>query len=218
MNTPTRTVLIAGSALCALVLGAPVASADATGWTDPTDETGATGETGETGATGATGETGETYGTGATDVRDCGKGDIKIIEEGRDSAAGTTAVTFSLLRIDDGAGPCLMPGQLDLLWVDGPEGEQVGSWAYQWEEPGESFVLEPLDTATFTLYHANPDNYDPEVCQPVNAAGIEVLLAADVEGTYQGMGTDQLVCSNPEIEGTGVSAVTPGWTDPDAAS
>ncbi|GAA1980891.1 hypothetical protein GCM10009799_02470 [Nocardiopsis rhodophaea] len=175
----TRAALVAAAALPALALAAAPASAAEAG------------------------------GGGGTDhVRSCTNDDIKPIENRRGAAAGTLAVEFGITKIQNGKGPCLMPGWIEVRWVDGFEGEQVGSWARQREAPGEPFVLTMRNTGKFTLFHPNPDNCDPEQCRPTEVAGIEYFLPGDTTGNFGGMGDNMYACANPEVRGTSLSAVT----------
>ncbi|MUL41692.1 DUF4232 domain-containing protein [Streptomonospora sp. PA3] len=173
-----RTAAVAGAALPALLLGAPLAAA------------------------------GTPASAGAATVPACGSHHLKLIENDRGAAAGTMVVDFALVRISDGDGACLIPGSLEVRWVDG-DGEQVGSWARQRGEPGEPFVLAEGDAAEFRLFHANPGNYDPADCEPTEVAGIEYFVGEGA-GSYKGMGEHQYACANPEIRGTSLSPVTPG--------
>ncbi|GAA4942554.1 hypothetical protein GCM10023224_26220 [Streptomonospora halophila] len=176
-----RTAVVAGVAVPALLAGAPLAAADTAG----------------------------TAGAGdAGTVPDCGFHRFKLIENGRNAAAGTMAFDFALARVSDGAGACLMPGSVEVRWVDG-DGEQVGAWARQRSEPGEPFVLDEGDVAEFTMFHANTGNYVPEECEPTEAAGIEYAIGESGELSYAGLGPGLTVCADSEIQGTSLSPVTP---------
>ncbi|MDT0300768.1 DUF4232 domain-containing protein [Streptomonospora wellingtoniae] len=173
-----RTAVVTGVALPALLAAAPLAAADTAG----------------------------AGGTGA--VPGCESHHVKLIENGRSAAAGTTAFHFALDRVSDGDGACLMPGSVEVRWVDG-DGEQIGSWARQRSEPGEAFVIDEADVAEFTMFHANTGNYPPDDCEPTEAAGIEYAVGPNGELAYAGLGPGLSVCADPGIRGTSLSPVTP---------
>ncbi|GAA4900197.1 DUF4232 domain-containing protein [Streptomonospora salina] len=177
-----RTAAVAGAALPALVAGAPLAAADPGGYAS------------------------------AESVPACESHHVKVIENGRHGAAGTIAFELALLHIFDGSGACLMPGSVDVRWID-VDGEQVGSWAVQRGEPGEPFVLDEGESAEFTMYHHRARNHDPQECEPTEVYGIEYFVGPDGEGGRAGMGPGIYVCADTEIEGTSLSPVTPGPHD-----
>lgn len=144
-------------------------------------------------------------GPGGGDLRHCSRGDLKPIEERRVTALGVTVVDFTLLRTD-GKDNCLMPGRLEVRWVDA-DGRVVGGWAVQAEKQREPFPIAPLQTAALTLYQADPDTFDPDECTPTEVRGIEIFLWGEPEGSYAGMGPDQRVCAESTVVDTAVGAV-----------
>ncbi|KUP98617.1 DUF4232 domain-containing protein [Thermobifida cellulosilytica] len=144
-------------------------------------------------------------GPGGGDLRHCGKGDLKAVEERRVTALDVTVVEFSLLHVENGQ-TCLMPGRVEVHWVDA-DLREVGGWAVQAEEPPEPFPLAPGQSASWTLYQADPDRFDPAVCRPADVVGIEIFLWGEPEGTYVGMGPGQRVCADPEVVDTAAGAV-----------
>ncbi|MDA8369676.1 MAG: hypothetical protein M0026_07375 [Nocardiopsaceae bacterium] len=173
----TQSALAAGIAIPAMTVGIPMAAAQADVAT-PADD----------------------------DMRFCTSEDFKIIENEREAAAGTTYIEFAMLRIG-GEGdanaprqePCIMHHGLDVYWIDEFEGDRVGAWAEYDGEPGEPFVLEPEETALLTLAQPNYQNYDPDVCDPAEVAGIQVQLDLGDGGTYASTGGQDIVCANPEV-------------------
>ncbi|RKS09145.1 uncharacterized protein DUF4232 [Nocardiopsis sp. Huas11] len=141
-----------------------------------------------------------------TETRQCVSGDFKIIENDRGAAAGTTYIEFAMIRIGGSGGsddpaeePCSLYRDLGVSWVDHYQGSTVGAFATYDGEQGEPFVVEPGGTATLTLAQPNPGNYDPEVCDPTDVAGIRVQWDMADEGAYASTGARDTMCANPDV-------------------
>ncbi|WP_040724803.1 hypothetical protein [Nocardiopsis chromatogenes] len=143
-----------------------------------------------------------------TGVRACESSDYKLIYEGREAAAGTMYIRFSMARImGDGPGeePCVQHTPVSMHWIDTLGGERVGDWARYDDDPPEPFVVEPGGVADLTVRQPNPLNYPEEDCEPRPVAGIQVYLRfEDDDGVYGPTGGQDVMCSLP---GAGVPTV-----------
>ncbi|WP_017539008.1 hypothetical protein [Nocardiopsis halophila] len=134
-------------------------------------------------------------------MRHCESSDYKLIYEGRDAAAGTMYIHFSMARImGDGPGqePCLQDNMVSMHWVDEYGGDRVGDWARYDPDPPEPFVVEPGGVTDLTIRQPNPLNYPEEDCDPTPVAGVQVYLRFEGDpGTYGSTGGADVMCSEP---------------------
>ena len=175
------------SGLAAALLGGPLAGIGAA-------------SASATPAPAVTGTTDPRPGT-AEQVRACRSSDYKPIYEGREPAAGTVYIKFSMARIQgDGPGeePCLQHTPVAMHWIDTLGGQRVGDWADYDNDPPEPFVVPPGGVADLTIRQPDPRNYPEDECRPKPVAGVQIYLEFEGDkGVYGSTGGQDVMCSRP---------------------
>ncbi|WP_082166904.1 hypothetical protein [Nocardiopsis sp. RV163] len=152
-------------------------------------------------------------GAGTMSVRDCTAADFEVAETAREGAAGTVHIEFELVKQEplspeDDVACTMYPSVADMYWGE-PDGSLIGADAQVQGQDGDVFALYPGEAAKVTVSRPNPEVYDPEECNPLQASGAHLFLRNDEGSAYVPTGGNDRVCVNPDMGASTVSEITP---------
>lgn len=121
---------------------------------------------------GSTAHRGRVESTGGRNDR-CHTGDLAASADNKNSAAGSTYLTVTLINKSD--HPCTLYGYPGVSAVGGDDGHQIGKPAEKTAKPTPSLVtLIPGHTASAQVQVTRPEHFSPRSCTPENARGLRV--------------------------------------------
>ena len=125
----------------------------------------------------------------------CGVDDVKVSLSGGDSAAGSTYYEVDVTSRAD--HPCRTGGFGGMSLVDA-SGKRLGAPAVRSEAAeATAITLQPGERTAATLQVGQADSYDAAKCQPVQAAGLAVIVPNETHA--QTVPIDATACRNAKV-------------------